>query len=250
VIKGSTSATRVLDILDLADPLGALEVFLASRHVHLTLLLAGGILFVFYAILGRAFCGWVCPLGLLLELNHSLREWIRRRLRRKRIRLPNYQLPKQTKYWVLGIALVLSLLTRVPAFQVLSPINILTRNLVFGPGWGILLVVAIVAVEYVSERVWCRALCPLGAFYSLVGRFSPVRVRIDHEKERGGPQCGLCNLRCPMGIAIVEKHVREGKDSIDDPECTRCGTCVDYCLRGSLQLGVTMPRSQAGRPDL
>jgi ferredoxin-type protein NapH len=240
-VKGSTAATRLFGVLWLADPMAGLEVTLATRHLHEPLLVAAGLLLLFYALLGRVFCGWVCPLGLLLDLNDDLRGWARGWLRRRGIRLPEVQFPLSAKYWLLGLALVLSLIAQLPVFQLISPINILARALIFAPGPGLFLIAGILVLEYASRRAWCRALCPLGAFYSLVGRFGRVQVLVDQEKERAGKACGLCTLHCPMGIRVLEDHILRGKLAIDDPECTRCGSCVDPCPRNSLRLGVKGP---------
>ena len=244
LLKGSTTSTRLFDILRLADPLAALEVILASRQLHAPLLVAAGLIILFYALVGRAFCGWVCPLGLLLELNHTVRQRVQRSLRRRKRRLPDLALPRQTKYGLLALALGLSFATQLPVFQLVSPINLLSRSIVFAPEAGLVIVGVIILVEYVSPRTWCHALCPLGAFYSLIGRWGRVRVLIDQERERQERPCGLCTYACPINIRVLEDHVRKGKTTVDDPECMRCGLCIDGCSRGNLRLGVSLPAAR------
>jgi ferredoxin-type protein NapH len=236
--KGSAAATRALNVLAFADPLAALEAMLASRQATLSLLIAAGLLIVLYAFLGRAFCSWLCPLGLLLELNNELRMRVNRFLRQRKLALPTVHLPRHTKYALLITFLMLSFLLQLPVFQIVSPINALARSVVFGPEAGLVLVGVIVAAEYVAPRAWCRALCPLGALYSVIGRYAPVRVQIDQAREQAGKQCGLCTRSCPMGIEVLAEHIQKGKAAIDDPECTRCGMCIDGCPRASLHLGV------------
>lgn len=232
--KGSTASTRVLDMIFLADPLATLETTLASRQLHATLWVAAGLLVLLYALLGRAFCGWVCPLGLVLELNDEVRTRINRFLRRHKLALPNFQLPRNTKYVLLITFLLLSLANRLPVFQLVSPINLLTRSLVFEPGVGLVIVGVIVMVEYGAPRVWCRALCPLGALYSLIGRWGRLRVWINPEQGRTCVMCRQCTFQCPMGIRVLEDYVAPSKPSIDDPECSRCGVCLETCPRGTL----------------
>ena len=236
-LTGSTSATRVLGVLHLADPLSALEVTLASRQFTTSLLVAAGILFVLYALMGRAFCGWVCPLGLILDLTDDFR-------RRFITRRTGPRLPRQLKYILLGLFLVISLLTRVPAFTLISPINIFSRNLIFGFGPEIVLVIGIVAFDlFFSRRAWCRYLCPLGAFYSLIGRFPILHIRI---RDRGATctLCGVCTRDCPMGINVLKYEVLPKHSTVTDPECTRCGTCLDNCDGGTLHLGLASPRKK------
>ena len=155
------------------------------------LLIGAGLLLAFCAAMGPVFCGWVCPLGLLLDLNHGVRERIRRLFGKRRRPALSRRLPSQIKYGVLGLVLGFSLTGHVPAFQTVSPINIVAWSAqeviaagrraqaesVGGDWWeyllslgpALLLVFGIVVVEYVSPRLWCRCLCPLGAFYSLFG---------------------------------------------------------------------------------
>jgi len=236
LLQGSTSSTRLLGVINLADPFGALEIMLASRAVYLPLLLAAGIILVVYALVGRAYCAWICPLGLLLDLADELRERLGKRRRLK--------FSRRIKYGLLALFLFLSLAVGIPAFTLVSPINILARNLLFGFGPEILLVVAIVGFEVAfSQRAWCRYFCPLGAFYSLLGRWGLVRVRV---ADRGAKctRCGHCTLHCPMGINVLRDYVRAGRLTVGDPECIRCGVCVEGCEGGGLRLGLALPLSR------
>lgn len=243
--KGSAAATRLFEVIRLADPLAALEATLASQQLHTPLVVAAGLLVIVYALVGRAFCGWLCPLGLLLELNDAIRTRIQWFLRRHKRALPNVRFPRHTKYLLLGVFLVLSFVIQLPVFQIVSPINLLARSFIFGPEAGLIVVGAIVTVEYVSRRAWCIALCPLGALYSLLGKFALARITIDQEQEQAAKQCGLCAFYCPMQIEVLKDHIQRGKLTVDDFECTRCGSCMDGCPRGNLRMGVNLPRYRA-----
>lgn len=70
-----------------------------------------------------------------------------------------------------------------------------------------------------------------------VGQMQQVSALLQ-AMQKAGRGCGLCTLHCPMAIQVLQDHVQVGKPVIDDPECTRCGSCVDPCPRGSLRLGV------------
>ena len=233
-LTGSTASTRLLGAFHLADPLSALEVTLASRQISSGLLIAAGLLVALYALSGRVFCGWVCPLGLVLDVTDD----VRRRFITQR---PGRRLPRQTKYILLGLFLVISVLVSLPAFTLISPIHILSRSVLFGFGPEIALVAGIVAFDlFYSRRAWCRYLCPLGAFYSLLGRLPLVHVRI---RSRGETctACGSCTRDCPMGINVLEAEVLAGHATVTDPECTRCGTCLDNCAGGALHMGFARP---------
>lgn len=235
--KGSTTATTAFGFVPFADPLAALEVTLATREWHTSILLGAGWLVVLCAIVGPLFCGWLCPLGLLLDLNDSgRRRWLSR-LAGPRARTRFVGAASALRWGVLGLVLGFSFVAQVPAFQSVSPINIVAWGAIFQPGPILLVLVGIAVVEWFVPRVWCRALCPLGALYSLIGRFGLLRIRINLAAAGKNP-CGQCTHHCPMGIRIMEDYTMPGRSMIDHPDCTRCGDCVDECPTGVLRLGI------------
>jgi ferredoxin-type protein NapH len=231
--RGSVSATALLDVVPFVDPLAALEVVLASGRVQADMLIGAGLILAGAVLLGPVFCGWVCPLGLLLDLNQALR---RRVLGSRATDAHPRPSSRWLKYGVLGAVIGFSIVAGLPLFQVLSPISILVRAAVFTAGGGLLLVATIVIVEYVRPRLWCRSLCPLGALYAIVGRFGLLRVRLDPALA-GRTPCERCTRSCPMGIRVLEDYGMTGRGSVDHPDCTRCGHCIDACPRGVLRLG-------------
>ena len=42
-----------------------------------------------------------------------------------------------------------------------------------------------------------------------------------------------------MGIRVMEDCEFVGKPSVDHPDCTRCGACIDACPHGVLKLRFT-----------
>ncbi len=269
-IKGSITATTLFSVVPLTDPLAALEVVLASGRLESTMLIGAGILVAVALLLGPVFCGWLCPLGLLLDLNDGIRRRLVKVLDRLGIPMPRFDVRRDSRYLVLGLALGFSLIAGLPAFQTISPINLMSWSLVFFSGsaltadasiWerclmlcrnaasagGFLLLLPglIVLVEYVAPRIWCRALCPLGALYSLIGRFAPFRVRVNIV-EAGRSLCGRCTAHCPMGIDVMKEYTEPRKRSVDHPDCSRCGECVDVCHRKVLRLGF-VDRNEADR---
>jgi len=233
---GTSAATLTLDVLPLVDPLASIEAAIASRTVTWQMLTGTGILLGAALLLGPIFCGWVCPLGLVLDLNHMMRRFALRLFGRKLPTPVRGPIPAGTRMVLLGGLLGIALTASLPVFQIISPIHLLVRGIIFGLEWAMVALLVMIAAEWIWPRLWCRALCPLGALYSLVGRWGWLRVRIDVSRE-GRKSCRQCVRHCPMGIAVDEDYVFAGRSAVTHPACTRCGSCIDTCPRGVVHLG-------------
>ncbi|MHC4405865.1 MAG: 4Fe-4S binding protein [Planctomycetota bacterium] len=238
-LKGSLTATSWFGAVPVVDPLSGLETALASRSVTTTVLAGAGAVALTAILLGRVFCGWVCPLGLVLDLSDALRGRLVRGLERLGVRIPQFTASQEIKYWLLALCLVLSAWSALPVFTAISPVNLVALAVVTTPGVEMTAVGLLMALELFSRRVFCRALCPLGALHALLGRFGRVRVRVARECSRQ-LACRQCTHDCPMGIRVLEDWVTPGRSSVADPECTRCGACADGCPGGVLGMGVRM----------
>ena len=82
----------------------------------------------------------------------------------------------------------------------------------------------------VLKHGWCGHLCPLGAFYSLLGRAAQLRVSYD---EASCTHCGECVIVCPEPQVLnFEEAARSGM--VAEGNCTNCGRCTPVCPEGSL----------------
>ncbi len=212
--------------ISLSDPLAFLQATLASRMFIPSFLLAALLIAALYFFTGgRSFCSWVCPVSLLTEIGDSLR---------RRIGMGERSFPLAWTRWTLAVVLAVSLLAKVPLFEVISPIGITTRAVMFKAWLPLAIVAAIVAVElFVARRIWCRSLCPVGGFYSLLGRFSPVRIRFERER---CTFCGDCEKICHFE-EVLDYPLRGGGSQVVAGDCTRCGDCVDVCRTRALKFG-------------
>ena len=66
--RGKDEISVALNSFFRMDPLVALSCLLATK-TFTVLLLPGLILLVCSALLGRFFCGWICPLGTVIDLS-------------------------------------------------------------------------------------------------------------------------------------------------------------------------------------
>ncbi|MCA8977709.1 MAG: 4Fe-4S binding protein [Planctomycetes bacterium] len=245
--RGSPRLSMSFGLLPLVDPLVALELVLAGGGLPMQVAIGCAILIAVTALLGPVFCGWVCPLGWLLDINDSLRRRMAGLLRRRgrsaaKAKVGGAVAPvrrvvnRGLRFGVLGVSLGFVVISGLPLFVVLSPINLVVEGVARGAVIGLSVLVLLVVVEWIVPRLWCRLLCPLGALHAFVGRAAPLRVRIDPALA-GRTPCQLCSRHCTMGIRVMEDFAVRGAESIDDPACTRCGSCLDACPSSVLRLG-------------
>jgi len=81
----------------------------------------------------------------------------------------------------------------------------------------------------VSERLWCRYLCPGGALYSLLGSQRLIRIRRDAVK---CTNCADCTKVCPVGLNPM-------KDSTG-MECDNCLVCISICTENALKTQLSL----------
>ncbi|HWI65248.1 MAG TPA: 4Fe-4S binding protein [Symbiobacteriaceae bacterium] len=217
-VLGTLASSRLYGVA-LTDPVAALEATLASGRVWAPLAVSALLVAAGYLVLGRAFCAWVCPVGALLRF-----------LPRRR---PLRWLERARPEWVLFAVLSGSLAFGIPLVGLLSPVNLVVRALLFGAGLELLLVAAVVGL---GSANWCRHLCPLGAFYGLLGRVALLRVKLDPSACN---RCGACLAKCPMGAGVLAPAVGGRGPAEAQPDlCTRCGDCLGVCPHGALSFGL------------
>jgi len=231
MLQGNLSGSLVLGIIPLADPYMALQIFATGSILATDALIGAGIIFLFYSLIGgRAFCSWVCPMNMVTDLSN----WLRKKIKNDIGSEKRVLFKRSVRYWILGISLVISALMGVAAFEFINPISMLYRGLIFGFGFGFAVVLVVFLFDlFVLPNGWCGHICPLGAFYSLIGKFSFLRVKYDLEK---CTECMDCKLICPekQVLSIITKE----NGFILSGECTNCGRCIDVCNDDALNFSI------------
>lgn len=229
---GSLSSSTVFG-LTLLDPFATLQAAAAAKDFSLGWLIGILPIVVFYGLIrGRAFCGWVCPVNLVLEFT----DWLRAKLN---LKVVEHAVPRHAKLWVALGVLVLSAITGTLVFELFNPISAINKGILFGGLTGLITLVAIVIIElFWARRVWCRALCPLGGFYEALGTVGVLSVKID---AAACTHCGLCEKACLADPEILQPALSGEKTRVVAGDCMLCGKCVDVCPTHALSIGPASP---------
>ncbi len=256
---GFDELTWAVNLLFRIDPFLALAAMLAAKTV-IVLMLPALITLGLTLVFGRFFCGWVCPLGTLIDASRRLCGTIG---------ITPEPGQRQWKYYLLFFLLAAACFG-LPLAGYLDPFSLLVRGLTFAvhpaldhatttlftwtyqqaPEWvnaltepvyallkkyllpfgakvyalsvfSLLLLLVVLALSWVESRFFCRKVCPLGALLALVARFSLLRLT------GGSTDCGpcrQCRTVCPMAA------IGEDRDIVT-AECILCLDCLTQCPR-------------------
>jgi ferredoxin-type protein NapH len=129
---------------------------------------------------------------------------------------------------------VLSYILGVTAFEFVSPISITHRAIIFGVGFGWAAGVVIFLFDlFILKNGWCGHICPLGGFYSAIGKVSLIRV--DHDEEKC-TVCMKCKEVCPETQVLF--MIGKSSEQVLLGECTNCGRCIEVCDDDALNFSI------------
>ena len=220
------------DLFLVIDPLVSLSTAIAARSWVWSLTSAAVILIV-CIVIPRGFCGYLCPLGTLIDLF----DWaVSKRIRRFRVADDGWWV--HLKYYVL-LGTLVSAVCGVLVSGFVAAIPIITRGMLFlgEPvqsgllrGWqqvpppnagqfvSILLFFVVLGLGLLRPRFWCKYVCPSGAVFSLGNVF-----RVSERKvESSCIHCNKCVEICPFDAIKADFTTRV-------TDCTLCQTCGGVC---------------------
>ena len=203
---------------------------------------------VFFILLNKAFCGWVCPLGFFQEIvtmigqklglnkTESLDEATVKRIRPViwlMLALLIFGLPILS-----GIGFVSHDLG--DPFCQICPSRILTtlatgdtEQLYVNTANPVVMTLSItadfifglmIALALTIRQPFCR-ICPMLALHAMFKKIGLVRL-VKFATPRCD-KCGLCAKACPMDIKEI--HTNMTSKDVLFADCTLCGRCVEFC---------------------
>jgi len=257
-------AGLAVDIFMRLDPLIGIGTTVSTRDFSIALL-PGLLLPAAALVMGRFFCGHICPMGTTLEilqipLAHRRKASVRRASYEANARFRGW------KYLALvvilasaagGVSLVhlgspLSLVTRLYAL-VIWPIVLVAGDLgiqLTVPLWKsfpdlayvqvphkvfstnvfvAILFAGITALAHWQPRFWCRNLCPAGALMGVFSKSPLLKRRV----EESCNHCGQCIRVCPTAA------IREEPEKTVHSECIVCLKCVEVCPQSAITFSRT-----------
>jgi MauM/NapG family ferredoxin protein len=266
------------DLYFIADPLADFSALLSGRYIDGALLAGGIFMLLLAAVFGRAWCGWLCPLGSVLD-------WVPARHTGKNTGpLPAYwRQGKNITLFIILLASALGSLTLV----ILDPVTLIFRslsaavlpglntallavdgwlyhigplqtlvdwfdvsvrmNLLGNPGFYLpnltllALFAGVLILNIIRPRFWCRALCPLGGMLGLVSRVAVFRHKVTAGK---CISCGRCSARCPTGAIEKANNYRAAAG-----ECIACLDCVENCPARAISFPAAAGPQAAYQPE-
>ncbi len=249
-------------------PLGAFTVMLSEKTLVPRAVFSIIIMAVLVFFVGRAFCGWICPVPLLGRIREFFRSPKKRKEAEKArtaefTEIAGFELgckgkggkdgkggscgsctackhkhgKVDTRHAVLGGAMLSTVIFGFPVFCLVCPIGLTFATvLVF---WrlfsaadvtiSVVLIPLMLIIELVFLRKWCTRFCPMAALMNLVGRFSRTfKPTIDESKCIETTKGVPCS-RCAI---VCDSDINLRHIAYGErtlADCTRCMACVEAC---------------------
>ena len=176
----------------------------------------------FALLLGRAICGFLCPMGLLQDITHGIRQ----RTKVEGIAMTDkmYRALTPIKWMMVFLMLGLCFLggnfcNFCPVIAVSPVLAGIQTSLYFSEFFLVLVLIG----SFFKRRFFCL-ICPLGVLLGLLHKISPFRIKKDCT---ACTECGACYEACPMGIKQI--YTERDKADVTDLNCILCGECIKKC---------------------
>ncbi|GHT43002.1 ferredoxin [Bacteroidia bacterium] len=201
-------------------------------------------------LLGRVFCSFICPFGILQDVigRFAPKKWRKHHYSKSYNWLRYSLLAICAVFLILGIATPLLVLDPYSNFGRIA-VNIF-RPLVMegnnGLNWialkfnnydfynitiytvttlsflsALVVLLLVGAMALLRGRLFCNTICPVGSLLGLFSRFSLFRIALDESCTK----CGLCARACKS------ECINSKEGTIDASRCVACFNCLGKCKK-------------------
>lgn len=207
---------------------GATERIINGSFITFCVMLFGSIFF------GRFFCGYLCPMGGLMECTMMVND-----------KAPKQGWKNNIKYviWCIWITAILICFILSKNNVTINPFYLTNHGISVSNiycyiiYYGVIILVFVPAVLF-GKRIFCHYFCWMAPFMVIgtkVGKLLHIpQLHIKAEQDKC-ISCKQCNKKCPMSLD-VEKMVSNG--DCNNAECILCGECVDVCPKKVLSYSI------------
>jgi polyferredoxin/formate hydrogenlyase subunit 6/NADH:ubiquinone oxidoreductase subunit I len=232
------------------DPLAAVGTVISTHKLYAPLLWAAATI-VLTILIGRFFCGWLCPFGTLHQFISFLSH---RKKNAELLAIHKYHKAQNIKYYILVVFLLMAAIPGMQNLQsgLLDPIPMFTRtvNLLLLPiaasaerhyrtAIPVLTVFLIFTLlNFYIPRFFCLFVCPLGALFGVLNRFAIFRIN----RNSKCTDCKLCNAHCQGNC--------QPSDKIKLSECLLCMNCLDDCKFNAMDFSTAENPNLQAPPDV
>lgn len=181
-------------------------------------------------LLGRAYCSFLCPLGIMQDIIYRLR--ISGKKKRKFAQKHSPAL-NWLRYSVLGVFIILVVLGFGATAYLIEPYSIFGRMITSLAGKSLVIglisavtFALIFTLVWIGGRTWCNTICPVGTLLGTLSKRSLFRPVINEDKCNG---CGLCAKGCRASCIDPVAH------KVDMSRCVDCFDCIDNCSGSAIE---------------
>lgn len=257
-------------------PLGALATMISTHTIIPRAVISLIALALIVFVVGRAFCGWLCPVPLVGRIRDFFRTPKKRAALKQAKQDDMLNIAKReldcghacescgtcaekrakfdSRHAVLGGALLSTAIFGFPVFCLVCPVGLTFATVLvvwrlFSAGdmtWSVVLIPLLLVVEVLFLRKWCTRFCPLAGMMNLVSRFSKTYVPVIDDAKcletTVGAPCSQCAVVCDADINL--RHPDFGERTLAD--CTRCRACVEACPAHAVSIPFRVRKNAAG----
>ncbi|MBN2181690.1 MAG: 4Fe-4S binding protein [Sedimentisphaerales bacterium] len=184
-------------------------------------------------VLGRAFCGWLCPAAGIQEACFSVQD---KTVGTRRADWIKWLI------WIPWIAIIIMTFTKAGGLKSVKPLYMFENGISVNEPQAYIMYFFVVGIFILlSLLIGRRAFCHYGCWmapFMIIGRkirniFKWPSLHLKSNKEKC-IDCKACTKACPMSL---DPNTMVRNSNMENVECVLCGNCIDVCPKDAIKYG-------------